>query len=166
MSKSDQAGTKGRSGIATVRHTERRHITVCQTSPLIDRWPPGCAVQSSSSEMLIRISTRDLPRAVTGWWKMQMKFDPDLSYLTTRLWRRTKCEMLWWLVLWCLAYLCGLDELQHNVFAFIFGFGQQRYLSWIWLRITYFLMDSSRTKITRMWQIQCLAGLFCIVLNW
>lgn len=60
--------------------------------------------------MLIGISTRDLPRTVTGWWKMQMKFDPDLSYLTTLLWRRTKCEMLWRLIFWwCPPYLGRLD---------------------------------------------------------
>lgn len=75
----DKAGRKGRNGVATVQHAEQRDITVCRTSPLIDGWPPGGAVQSSSSEMLIRISTRDLPRAGDGLMKDANEIWPRLE---------------------------------------------------------------------------------------
>lgn len=101
---------KEKNSAATVQYAEQRDITVCWTQRLIDKWPLGGAVQSGSGEMLIRISTDDLWHAVTDWWKMQMKFDPGLNYLTTWPERRTKYEItdalfgIWLFV----AYLCGL----------------------------------------------------------
>lgn len=100
-----------KNGAATVQHAEQRDITVCWTHRLIDKWPLGGAVQSGSGEMLIRISTDDLWDAVTDWWKMQMKFDPGLNYLTTWPERRTKYEITDYLFgtrLLLPAYPCGL----------------------------------------------------------
>lgn len=102
---------KENNSAATLQHAEQRDITVCWTQRLIDKWPLGGAVQSGSSEMLIRISTDDLWDAVTDWWKMQMKFDPGFNYLTTWPERRTKYEItdgLFGIWLLFVAYLCGL----------------------------------------------------------